>query len=61
MRQAAYLGTLNRLHVAIGNQMLIAHVPIAAAVTVGDTVGLAWNESETLVFSAAAATETTAE
>jgi putative spermidine/putrescine transport system ATP-binding protein len=51
VRQATYLGTLNRLHVAVGERMLIAHVPIAAEVSIGDTVVLTWNASETLVLA----------
>jgi putative spermidine/putrescine transport system ATP-binding protein len=61
VRQATYLGTLNRLHVAVGEHMLIAHVPIAAEVSVGNTVVLAWNASETLVLAGAPAPETVAD
>jgi putative spermidine/putrescine transport system ATP-binding protein len=50
VRQTTYLGTLNRIHVQVGGETLIAHVPIATRFNVGDQVAAVWSEKETLVL-----------
>jgi putative spermidine/putrescine transport system ATP-binding protein len=50
VHSATYLGTLYRLHVAVGDAMLIAHVPVAARLQEGASVELAFPASETLVL-----------
>ncbi|HVZ51921.1 MAG TPA: ABC transporter ATP-binding protein [Pseudolabrys sp.] len=51
VRSSTYLGTLYRLHVAVGEEMLVAHVPVADKMREGDTVHLTWPASETLVLT----------
>jgi putative spermidine/putrescine transport system ATP-binding protein len=51
VRRATYLGTMTRLHVAVGDATLIAHVPISAAVRENAAVDLAWSAAETLVLT----------
>ena len=50
VRSATYLGTLYRLHVEVGDQTLIAHVPVADKMHQGDAVHLVWPVSETLLL-----------
>ena len=51
VRRATYLGTLYRLHIAVGELVLIAHVPVALGVREGEQVRLVWSTGETLVFN----------
>ena len=60
VRRATYLGTMVRLHVAVGDVALIAHVPVSSALAEGQPVRVAWATADTLVLrdTAEAASET---